>query len=414
VSETASTFTAKFMASAKPRCNVAGAPVYTEYKDAISPLRLAVQPSGHKRAIVRYRRPDGRTAKLTLKGVPLSSLAALRQAAATALAQLEEGIDPSPPRAATQPAAPVQDDSIERWVADFLELHARRKTRASTALKTKQMLRRLVLPVWRGRSVQDIRRRNVIELVEHIARDRPYLANHTLRVLSKFFNWLAGRDVIPASPVVGVERPHDEQARDRILTDAELAALWRACEGDVPYGPALQLLVLTGTRLAEASEMRRSELIFDGKFWQLPPARTKNGRAHTLPLPPLARRIISAMPVIDDSDFVFTSNGRNPITGNWGKAKKRISVRAGIDPTSWRIHDVRRSTASGLQRLGVRVEVIERALNHVSGSYKGIAGTYQRDPLVDEVRTALERWADHVEQLVGGKPAKVVKLRTKR
>jgi Arm DNA-binding domain len=274
------TFTAKFIATAGARTDAAGAPVYTEYKDAISPLRLAVQPSGHKSAVVRYRRPDGRTAKLTLKDVPLTSLAALRHAAAAALAQLEQGIDPSPPRATPTPAPSARDDSIERWVADFLELHARRKTRASTALKTEQMLRRLVLPVWRGRSVQDIRRRDVIELVEHIARDRPYLANHTLRVLSKFFNWLAGRDVIPASPVVGVERPHDEQARDRILTDAELAALWRACEGDAPYGPALQLLVLTGTRLAEASEMRRSELSFDGKFWQLPRSEPRTAK-HT-------------------------------------------------------------------------------------------------------------------------------------
>jgi integrase len=408
------TFTAKFIAHVRARTSAAGTPVYTEYKDAISPLRLAVQPSGHKSAVVRYRRPDGRTAKLTLKDVPLTALAALRHAAAAALARLEQGIDPSPSRATPAPAPPARDDSIERWVADFLELHARRKTRASTARKTEQMLRRLVLPVWRGRSVHDIRRRDVIELIEHIARDRPYLANHTLRVLSKLFNWLVGRDVIPASPVAGVERPHDEQARDRILTDAELAALWRACEGDAPYGPALQLLVLTGARLAETSEMRRSELFFDGKFWQLPPARTKNGRAHTLPLPPLARRIISAMPVIDDSDFVFTTNGRNPITGNWGKAKKRISVRAGIDPASWRIHDVRRSTASGLQRLGVRVEVIERVLNHISGVYRGVAGTYQRDPLAEEVRIALQKWSDHLEHLVGGKPAKVVKLRTKR
>jgi integrase len=407
-------FTAKFLASAGARTDAAGAPVYTEYKDAISPLRLTVQPSGHKSAIVRYRRPDGRPAKLTIKGVPLTALAALRQAAATALAQLEQGVDPSPPRAAMPPPAPVRDDSIERWVDDFVALHVRRKNRASTATKNEQALRRHVLPVWRGRSVQGIRRRDVIELVERIALDRPAAANRLLAVLSKMFSWLAARDVIPASPVTGVERPTKEQPRERVLTDAELAALWRACEGDAPFGPALRLLILTGTRREEVSAMRWSELSADGALWQLPPPRTKNGRAHTLPLAPQAQRIVTAMPVIDYSDFVFTTNGRNPITGGWAKAKTRISRRAGIDPKSWRPHDARRTAASGLQRLGVRVEVIERALNHVSGVYRGVAGVYQRDPLADEVRTALERWADHIEQLVSGKPAKVVKLRTKR
>lgn len=415
MSETASVnFTVKFVTSAKPQRNTAGAPKYTEYKDAISPLRLAVQESGHKSAIVRYRRPDGRPAKLTLKDVPLTALAALRHAAAAALVQLEQGIDPSPPRTMVLPTAPVLNDSIERWVDDFIELHARRKTRASTATKTEQQLRRLVLPAWRGRAVQSIRRRDVIELLEHIAVDRPYLANRLLASISKLFNWLCGRDVISASPVVGVERPHKEQARDRVLTDAELIALWRACEGDSPAGQALRLLLLTGTRLTEVSEMRWSELSADGDLWQLPPERTKNGRAHTLPLASQARRIIAAMPTIDDSDFVFTINGRNSINGNWGKAKKRISVRAGIDPASWRLHDTRRTCASGMQRLGIRVEVIERALNHVSGVYRGVAGVYQRDPLADEVRSAFQRWADHVEQLVDGKPAQVVKLRTKR
>jgi integrase len=211
-----------------------------------------------------------------------------------------------------------------------------------------------------------------------------------------------------------VERPGEEQARDRVLTDAELVALWRACEGDTPFGPALQILILTGARRAEVSEMRWSELDVDGTEWKLPPARTKNGRPHTLPLAPQARRIIAAMPMIDGSDYVFTTNRRNPITGGWHKVKDRISRRAGIDPRSWTLHDLRRTAAGGLQRLGIRVEVIERALNHVSGVYRGVAGIYQVDPLADEVRVALERWADHVEQLVTGKPAKVVKLRTKR
>jgi integrase len=405
VSKKASTFTVKFVAAAKPHRNATGESVYTELRDAISPLRLAIQPSGHRSLIVRYRRPiDGKPAKLTLNE---TTLGAARHAAAAALLQLEQGIDPSPRRTSPAPVAPARDDSIDRWAADFLELHARRKNRASTVMVAASTFNRLILPDWRGRQVQDIRRRDVIELVERIALDRPYLANRTLAVLSKFFNWLAARDVIVASPVVGVERPHKEEPRARVLSDAELAALWRAAENDVFYGPALRLLVLTGARRNEVSKMRWSEIDQDAQVWRLPSERVKNGKPHAVPLAALAQRILAEVPIINNSDRVF------PINGSWDKAKKRISARAGIDPKGWRLHDVRRTMASGLQRLGTRVEVIERALNHVSGVYRGVAGIYQRDPLADEVQGALQRWGGYIEELTSGKPAKVVKLHAK-
>jgi integrase len=221
--------------------------------------------------------------------------------------------------------------------------------------------------------------------------------------------------VIPASPVVGVERPHGEKPREHALTDAELVALWRACEDGAPYGPALRLLILTGARRNEVSAMRWSELSDDGQTWRLPGERVKNNKSHAVPLSAQARQIVAGMPVVDDSDFVFpTTNGCNAIRGGWARVKNRLSAKAGLDPTSWRLHDLRRTAASGMQRLGVRVEVIERALNHASGVYRGVAGIYQVDPLADEVRSALQRWADHVEALISGKPAKVVKLRASR
>jgi integrase len=120
------------------------------------------------------------------------------------------------------------------------------------------------------------------------------------------------------------------------------------------------------------------------------------------------------MPRFADSDFVLTIDGARPIIG-FSRAKHRLSVKAGIKADSWRLHDLRRSMASGLQRLGVRAEVIERCLNHVSGLYRGVSGTYQRDPLIEETRTALERWSAHVEMLVTGKPpGEVLALRGRR
>jgi integrase len=398
-------FTTKFMASAKPRNGD-----YTEYRDALSPLRLAVQPSGHKSLIVRYRRPDdGKTAKLTVKDA--GTLAAARHAAVAALEKIERGVDPSPRRTAAILTDAGVPDAIEEAVASFLKLHARRKNRASTIAGAEGVFRREVLPAWKGRSVQDIRKRDVIDLIENIAvSGRGYQANRTLGVLSKFFNWLLARDRLTISPVTGAERPHKEEKRQRVLLDTEYRPLWDACEGDEPFGSACRILILSGARREEVSAMRWSELDFERRVWVLPPERTKNGRKFELPLPAQAWDILAGLPQIDGADYVFTTNGRNSIGGGWDKAKRRLSERAGIDPAAWRLHDLRRTAASGMQRLGVRVEVIERALNHVSGVYRGVAGIYQTDPLLDDVRAGLQRWADHV---AAEKLTKVVRLRPK-
>jgi len=218
--------------------------------------------------------------------------------------------------------------------------------------------------------------------------------------------------VLAVSPAGGVERPHKEIARQRTLDDGELAKLWRACEGEGPFGAALRLMILVGCRRTEASQMRWDELHLP--VWLLPPERTKNHKQHMVLLPTQARAIIAPLPRINGSEFVFTLDGRTPIIG-WAKVKARISVKAGLDPKTWRLHDLRRSCASGMQRLGVRTEVIERALNHRGGLYRGIVGTYQVDPLEDEVRIAFQKWGDHVEDLVSGrKPDTIVRLRKRR
>jgi integrase len=237
------------------------------------------------------------------------------------------------------------------------------------------------------------------------------MANRTLATLSKFFGWCVARDILEVSPASGIEAPGREVARERILDDDELRRLWIAAgdPAEGPFGVLVRLLVLTGQRRGEVSGMRWSEL-GDDRIWRLPGSRTKNDKAHQVPLAPAAWDLIQAQPRFSGSDFVLTVDGKQPIIG-FARAKRRLSAKAGIKGDSFRLHDLRRSCASGLQRLGVRAEVIERCLNHISGLYRGVSGTYQRDPLIEEVTTALERWADHINRLVGGKPAKVVKLR---
>jgi integrase len=230
--------------------------------------------------------------------------------------------------------------------------------------------------------------------------------------LSKLFSWAVAHRLAVANPTQGVFRPRAAAPHHRVLTDAEIQKLWRACdEVGPPFGVVIKLLLLTGQRRSEVAGMRWSEVSDDLAAWSLPPARTKNKLPHQVHLPKLAQEIIAAVPRISGQDFVFSTTGTTAVSG-WSKAKKSIDAAVGPVP-AWRTHDLRRTAASGMQKLGVRFEVVERALNHVSGSFRGVAGIYQRDPMTEETRTALERWSGHVEGLVSGRPANVVALRGK-
>jgi integrase len=141
----------------------------------------------------------------------------------------------------------------------------------------------------------------------------------------------------------------------------------------------------------------------------LPASRSKSKREHKVPLSPLAWRIISSVPRIAGCAYVFSTTGEGPIA-NFHHIKDRLDTKLNF-AEHWQIHDIRRSVASGQQRLGVRLEVIEATLGHRSGSFRGIVGTYQVHDYANERRIALQQWADHVTCLVGGKPAKVVQFK---
>ena len=173
------------------------------------------------------------------------------------------------------------------------------------------------------------------------------------------------------------------------------------------------MLVLTGARRNEVSNMRWSELDEERRLWVLPSERSKVAREHAIPLSAQAWALIQSMPRFAGCDYVFSADGRGSIIG-WAKAKTRLSTRAEIAEETWRVHDTRRSVASGLAKLGVSVPVIEKVLNHQSGVFRGIISTYQTHDYADEVRIALQRWADHIEELIGGKPATVLPLHGRR
>jgi integrase len=378
-----------------------------------SGLRLCVFPSGAISCMSRYRRPDGRTAKVVHgkygKGL---TLAAARVAHTKALERLSEGVDPGAERlqakaVAKQAEADRRADTLHKYVVAFLD-HQGKRLRNSTLVQQRHVLHGIAMKAWGpNRAVTDIRRRDVIELAEEIAAERPIMANRVVSVLHRFFWWLTTRDVIPANPVSGVVRPTKESARERALSDAEIKALWLALDGmGGPLAAAIKTMLLTGQRRAECGGMRRSE-ISDG-VWSLPGARTKNKKPHMVHLSRQALAVIAEQPV--RGDFVFSRGGVRPVT-DFSAFKKRLDAIAQLGAT-WRLHDLRRTAASGMQRLGVRPETIERCLNHRSGTYAGVVGVYQTDPLAEQTRDALARWGDHVERIVRGEePGKIIQLR---
>jgi integrase len=374
-------------------------------------LYLVVQPTGRKSWAVRYRYA-GTPKKLTLDGA--LTLAAARKAATDALHELAQGRDPAAlkfeARASAEKATAARAaDTVEQWVAHFIERHAKKKTRENSWRQAVHVFDDIVLPAWRGRIVHDIKRRDIIELIESVAEDRPIMANRAHAHVSKFFNWLCERDVIAASPCAGVKRPSAENARDRILSDDEIKALWLAC-GDIgdPAGACIKVLLLTGQRRSEVAGMRRGEI--NGDVWTLAPERTKNKQRNDVPLAAQALAIIEGMPKIAGGDYVFTTSGWAPL-GRFDRIKHELD--AHMKPqTPWVLHDVRRSAASGMAKLGIRLPVIEKCLNHTGGSFRGIVGVYQRHDFAAEKRDALQRWADHIDAIVRGEPAeKVVRLR---
>ena len=192
-------------------------------------------------------------------------------------------------------------------------------------------------------------------------------------------------------------------ARDRDgARPDELKAVWEAADALEPvYSGFIKLLVLTGQRRAEVAGMTWREVDLAAQLWTLPAARAKNNREHTVPLPDLAAEILRALPRIDDSDLVLTLTGTRPVSA-FRNIKCRLDAVMPPDTSSWVLHDIRRTVASGMARLGVNRPVIEKLLNHVSGSFAGIVGVYQRHSFADEKRAAMAAWARHVEQLVSG------------
>lgn len=383
--------------------------------ELVTGLYLIVQPSGAKSWAIRYR-VNGKPKKHTIGPYPAVTLADARTLAKQGLAAVANGRDPSAEKKqAKREAAEGIKDDVASVVEAYLERQAQKHLRKSSLRRVEGLLSNDVIAAWKGRSIKSITKRDVNDLLDAaINRGAKVTANRLLAVVRHFFNWCVQRDLIEKSPIAGIKAPTDEKSRDRILNDEELGLAWRAADKlGWPFGPFVHLLILTGQRRDEVAGMRWSELDIASATWTIPRERAKNDKAHVVPLSPEAVAIIERLPRIKDgevdSPFVFTTTGKTPISG-FSKAKeamdkaiaKLLKGENEQDAPSipdWRLHDLRRTMASGMARLGVPVHVVEKLLNHTSGTFGGIVDVYQKHEYADEKRQAIETWGEHVAAL---------------
>jgi integrase len=401
-------------------------------------MYLCVQPTGAKSYVLRYRYA-GKPRKLTI-GPAEMGLGEARKLAASARVAIATGRDPAHDKTAGRTAAKeavreagrAKRDSVEAVVAEFIEKHVRRANKPSTAKEYERLLEKEIVAPWRGRRLSDISRRDVNRLLDDIVeRGAPIGANRILAILRKLCKWAVSREIIEHSPCEGVLARSTETPRDRVLDDRELRLVWQAADTlGWPFNAVVKLLVLTGARRSEVAGMAWAEVDLDRKLWSLPASRTKNKRPHALPLPTTAIDILKSLPRIENrGGFVFPAGftrqaTRGPVSVSGFSAPKRRLDRAiaklaeaeGSAPLAqFGFHDLRRSCASGMAKLGVDLHVIERCLNHASGTFGGIVGVYQKHRFEDGMRRAMDAWAAHIERLVtGAEASNVVELATAR
>ncbi|GJD32819.1 Prophage integrase IntA [Methylobacterium adhaesivum] len=356
-------------------------------------LGLRLRRSGNAAWVVRPPRKGGASRIFTLGSVTVLSLTDARKAAADRMASATLGVDHHAERAAAKARAAVTFGSeLPRYLA-----RAESRLRASSFRDVRRYLDVQAQPL-HGLPLADIRRAHVAALLGSIAETSgPFASNRARAALSAFFTWMVGEGLTETNAVIGTNKATAETARDRVLNDTELAAVWRATAEPRDFDRIVRLLILLGQRRQEVAAMRWSELDLQGAVWRLPAERTKNKRPHDVPLSAVALEILAGVPEREGRDLLFGER-KGPFSG-FTKGRMGIEERSGV--TDWRIHDLRRSSATGMAGIGVLPHVVEAVLNHASGAKTGVAGIYNRASYATEKRAALDAWAVYVLKLAG-------------
>jgi integrase len=406
------------------------------FDDAQRGLAVRVTATGGRTYLCQYT-IHGHKWRVPLGSCSAVSLAKAREAAAAVMGDVAKGRNPAAERkaaAAAERARRVRNRlTLRVLIEDWKRIHltGRRPSYAAEAVRALHY----AFGDYLDDSAEDLDRAVVVRVLDALTRRRERkggegagkapgaaITGRTAAYGRAAFAWAVKRGSVRANPFAALPVVKAAAKRERVLSDAEVVEIWQAAgEASEPFGPIIRLLILTGQRRGEVAGMTWGELSDDLTIWSLPAERTKNGIVHNVPLSTPVRGLLQPFMREDpgkrhaSSQLVFPGVAGTPFAG-WSKAKVALdnaimarrakAAETGGKPrvplVPWNVHDLRRTVATGLQRLGVRLEVTEAVLNHISGSRGGIAGVYQRHDWAAEKRAALDAWATHVRSIVEG------------
>lgn len=391
-----------------------GATEVVLWDDKISGFGLKVTPAGAKSYLFQYRIGGraGKTRRVTIGRHGNLTPDRARKEAGDLASALATGVDPQ--QAKQDRNRRAIDLAFNTYADTFVEECLKVKWKASHE-DGASLLRLYAKPVLGSRPLTDIGRPD-IKAVLAAAKGKVATSRNLFAVMRRLCRWAVNEGDLTVSPMAGMEPPPLPTKRDRVLSDAELKLVWQATNAMAyPFGPLFRLLAITGQRLEEVSGLAWCELDRGSDMWSLPAERAKNNNASQVPLSALAVAELDALAKRKGKTdgwlkrgLVFTTTGETSVSGH-SRAKRRLDKLAAdlgakeADPVSlapWRLHDLRRTFATGMQRLGVRFEVTEAILNHVSGSKSGVAGVYQLHDWAPEKKAALKSWSDHITTIL--------------
>lgn len=367
-----------------------------DYWDAsLSGFGLRVSAAGRKSWIVMYRH-GGVKRRMTIGTYPTLMLADARKKAEDNLRAAAHGADPAAVKKAGRKA-----ETFKELAAAYLERYAKKRKRSWK--KDEKAIERDLNPDFGNRKARSVKRQDVVRLLEKIVdRGAPIQANRTHEILRRIFNWAiqAGEAGIEVNPAAGIEKPAKENQREKVLTDDEIRAVWQAMEAQTQLmGAMFKLRLITTQRGGEISHMRWPDI--DGDWWTIPGEYSKNGRAHRVPLSPMALSILKEIrPVTGKQEWVFLSPSlKGPIWAIW-KSTADIRDKSGVE---FRPHDLRRTASSFMTgRLGVPRFDVKKILNHVDSDITAVYDRHSYDP---EKRRALDAWGDLLGKILANDKA---------
>lgn len=405
-------------------------------------LRVGKKEGSKTWALLYTRQTDSRVRRVTIGPFPEIGLAEARRRALGLKILIETGADPALGVQEVH-AAPTFQELSDEWV----KIHGPNKSAKSLADNV-SMLRRHILPVIGAKKARDVTKRDVLRLLDLVAlkpdarlgkktlvkrkskiQDVPVLDTarqlshrpaRVYEVIRAIYRWALSRDILPIDPTAGMKPPlKKERPRERALTAEEIKQFWNKL-GDTPLSEgvqlAMKLALVTAQRIGEVSNIATTELVLDGPapIWSLPAERSKNREGHRIPLSPLAVRLIKeAQRLAGDSKFLFPSPKDAAPIGAGAATKGMQRARPTFDLADFRVHDLRRTAATGMAELGISPHTISLVLNHISARTGNItSAVYVKYSYDKEKREALDAWGRRLEEIVGagGSGASLVKL----